>query len=185
MVILPVTQHLKDVQEVREELGLSSTKYPDAAVLAFIHYESRGDTQAISPSGRHFGILQCMDAYVEDACHFAGSPKFPARELLKDPRRSIWVFYNYMERYWQTHLYGTAEMAVMHKGGIGTAKLVRKYILGGRNLDEAIKHTEATSRFAPNLFKYVDDYRKVLHAYAQWVDDQNKPFGVCSPEVMR
>jgi hypothetical protein len=186
-IVKNVTDLLPVLQKVRESLGLSASRYPDSVVLAFVHYESKGDLNAVSPSGRHFGILQCMDAYVEDASVYAKKPKFPARTLLGDAEKSFWVFFNYMERYQSVHLYSPTMMAVLHKGGIGTATRVQKSSLP---LEEAIAHVEKTfvnakgNPFAPNLLKYVRDYRDTLQVYARWVDDLNKPFAVCDPQVL-
>jgi hypothetical protein len=187
-LILPaVYAHLPLVQKVRDELGLPANRYPDALVLSFIHYESKGDVQAVSPSGRHFGILQCMDAYVVDACSFGKRTPFPSRELLGDPERSIWVFFQYMERYKSVHQYSPTMMAVLHKGGVGTAQRVQGSKLP---LDEAIIQVEKTylspkgNPYAPNLHKYVSDFRGVFTNYVAWVEAQNAPFVVCDPKVV-
>ncbi len=148
----------------RTRVGLTADTYPDAVILALIHIESAGRVDAISPSGQHFGILQCMNAYVQDACERARQPVFPARQLLGSAELSVWVFLHYMERYAARHDYDPRRIAALHKGGAGTAKTLTALLKAGVPFKQALAEAAAKHRI-PNLSEYVRRFDNALAVY--------------------
>lgn len=148
----------------RRDLDLSETQYPTPVFLALIHIESRGDAKAISPSGNHFGLLQCGNGYVRDACEFAKHPIIPARDLLSHGGLSIWIVLNYLERYKARHNYDPLAMAALHKGGAGTANTLKKLVASGVPFMDALDQA-GELRGVPNLRKYVELFGAALALY--------------------
>ena len=177
-----VLRFLPNIHKVRNELGLSAEKYSDAAVLAFIDRETWpvGDPFSRRRSKKYNGILQAYDGYVEDACRYAGVEPFPATELHGKVDKSLWVFFNHMEKYPARHDYRPSLMAALHKGGAGTAKRVHRRVV---RKDEPLYEVLADeAKQNPRLGKYVQyvrGYNGRLLAYAQWIEEQNALLGVC------
>lgn len=180
-VLKNVTRWLDDIHTVRDAMGLTSAQYPDAVVLALMHIESHGDDYARRPNSSFHGILQIAKPYMMDG---TGEDDVDPKDLMGDVKLSLAVFFGYMERYEARHDYHPSLIAALHKGGAGTGKTVyRKFVVESTDLDTALEFA-ANRHNIPRLKVYVDRFRAALQNYAVWVDDQNKPYGVCSTEVM-
>lgn len=175
-----VTRWLDTIHDVREEMELYSSKYPDAVVMAFMHIESHGDPWARRDGSAFHGILQIARPYMMDGL---GADIVHPKLLMGDVALSLRVFFGYMERYHARHDYHPSLMAVAHKGGAGTVKTAHALYMSGVPLTNAIAQAEEKHDIH-NLQEYVRRFCAALQNYAVWVDDQNKPFGVCANEVL-
>lgn len=161
-----VREWLPTIQKCREDLGLSAARYSDATILALIHVESSGNECARRKGSRYYGLLQMANAYVQDACEYWGVPVVPASELQCDGEAQILMALQYFERYRKYHDYQPSKVAILHKGGPGTAKRVDKRHAQTGDLVEAAEHVERTfvdkngDPYAPNLTEYLHEFRK-------------------------
>lgn len=159
--------------------GDRSPNITDAAVLALIEVESAGDECAHRDRSRYWGLLQMYWGYVWDALGDSDLPK--ERDLAErlvhcDGERALELFFDYMDRYQKRHNWVQDQIAILHKGGPGTASEVQAGLRAGMSLNNAIKHAEVEVPL-PNLFKYVERFRRARTKYQSWVDEQNQSCG--------
>lgn len=171
--IKEVMRWLPVIEEVRQELGVNASQYPDAVVLALIHVESAGNEWAHREGSRYYGLLQCARAYMMDAFR---TDTANARDLQGDGRKSIECLIRYMERYQARHEYIPTLIAVAHKGGAGTVRTALDAYQSGHDINDAIEFAQ-DHHGVPRLKLYVERFRAALQNYAVAVEDLEKPYG--------
>lgn len=122
-------------------------------VLALVEIESGGDPYAISPSGKHYGVLQIGDATAQDA----GLPG--ARQLLGDVRGSLQVFARAAQRSAHLHRWHPVLVAVRWKGGAGTLSKLLGALESGETFDSALASS------APSSWSLPEYVRRFVAAY--------------------
>jgi hypothetical protein len=103
---------------VLRDLGLEG-RYDVDDILALIHVESAGDPYARRRNSKYFGLTQCYQGYVDEACKQAQIPTFEASALHGDGYLAIWTMLNVFERYAYLHQHHGLRYAILHKGGPG------------------------------------------------------------------
>lgn len=151
----------------------------DATVLALIEVESAGDECAHRDNSRYWGLLQMYWGYVWDAIGDDSAPK--ERDLAErlvhcDGEKSLELFFRYMDRYDKRHNFISDQIAVLHKGGPGTASEVQAGLRAGLGLNDAIKLAEKEVPL-PNLFEYVRRFRRSYQKWQAWIDEKNQSCG--------
>lgn len=136
-----VLSKLKLIQNVRNELGISATIYPDDLVLAFIHVESAGSEEfynrktPIYKNGKKIGekpaqfygmfqIGRTNAADIKDN----GVPR--KNTDMMDDRKAAIHFFQYMEKYRKgadRHNGDFDKMAILWKAGPGTLRNYNKF----------------------------------------------------------
>jgi hypothetical protein len=149
-----------EIEGTREALGLSADKYPTEVLLAFVDIESDGNPDAHREGSQYYGLVQIgkyagLDAGVADTATLAGADADP------DTEDDFFAFYEVMERYADRHDYVPARMAVLWKGGAGTAALVDSLLAQGVCLHRAIEQAER-QKGIPRLQEYVRRFSKAL-----------------------
>lgn len=100
--------------------------------------------------------------------------------LLGNGRLSIEKFYEYQERYRKrTHRQPT-RVAILWKGGPGTAKTVKEELNDGATLSEAID-LAADEHDIPRLAEYVERFREGVERWSHWLEAQGDPVEACFP----
>lgn len=198
-----VTEHVDDIIRARTLLGLDSADHPVELYLALLHIES-GGREDLTDQDSYIGPLQIGEAYIKDATEYANKhhPSVAAElptnreQLRSDAYLSLVVTMLYMERYQGVHAFDPYRMAGLHKGGIGSAKQVKRYIRRGLSVKEAHRrvaldwrfpegHKRAGQRRIPFLFRYVygevaetgekepaSRFAQAFKKYSRWYDQQ-------------
>lgn len=109
-------------------------------IRALIQIESNGRADAVSPSGKHFGILQIGEATASDV-------GYTARDAL-NPETAIRIFMLSMQRSASTHRWIPILMAFRWKAGNGTLKefLAKAEAMGPAKALQAIASTGSSWR---------------------------------------
>ena len=172
---------LSQIHGARDVVGVSAAQYPDAVILAFIDVESDGDPEAHRSGSQFYGLLQMGKAAGLDVDVVPSS--LNGEDGNPDSEDDIEAFLELCERYADRHEYDPVRIAVLWKGGAGTAKTVGRRLAGGVDLTSAIAHAEAAHK-VPNLRAYVGRFKRALATWAAWVDEQNSDHGICANEVL-
>lgn len=145
------------IEEVRDSLGLSACQYPTPVLLAFIDVESDGDPSAHRPGSAFRGLLQMGPPAGKDV-------GIDVTDLEGDGELAIHAFLELQERYADRHDYDPIRMAVVWKGGAGTAKTVDRRMEAGVDRRRAIIYAEAKHSI-PNLQKYIARFKAALRRW--------------------
>jgi len=177
---------LPAIHRVRDDMGLSSVKYSDALVMAFLHRETHpiGRADSHRDGAPFYTAFQFANPYLKDALVYLDDEEMPtqARDYHGKVDPAIRVFLGHMEKYKGTHLYEPSMMAVIHKAGIGSAVKVRRLLDQGKvatPLEALEKHINIH-----NDAKYLSTWQRLLTVYAQWVHDENAKLHVCSTQYL-
>lgn len=180
-----VLKWLPAVREVRDELGLSRAKYSDALMLALIEIESGGDEHAHRAGAPYYGLLQIGRSYAIDASEYLKEPKIAPSDL--SGRDAIRYTLAYFERYSASHQYNQTQIAALHKGGAGTARVLAKKVAAlprHVSIMQAVRDTEEQTGL-PRYTLYVERFRSALHRWSLWVEeyDREQPLYERAPKV--
>ncbi len=178
-----ITQWLGEIHGARERVGVSADQYPDAVILAFIDVESDGDPEANRPGSQFHGLLQMGYAAGLDVGIEGGTDSLMDEDGDPESEDDFEAFLQLCERYASAHDYHPTRLAVLWKGGVGTAKHVERRMKAGIDLRRAIRNAEAVLGI-PRLVAYVHEFHRCLRKWSAWVDEQNAPYGVCANEVL-
>lgn len=162
--------------ELIEKFSLTHLINP-VDVLALIHVESGGDPNAHRTGSQFRGLLQIGRPYFIDAMQWLGSDAKDHTILHGDGESSIAVMLAYLCRYAAFHQWDPTLIAVIHKGGIGTARLVRDQLIQGRPMHEALAVAEEALS-VPRLQEYVRRFEQARAAYAKELLEPVRPTGV-------
>lgn len=146
-------------------------------LLALIHVESAGDPFAHRAGSQFRGLLQIGRPYFIDAMQWLGSDAKDHTILHGDGESSIAVTLAYLCRYAAFHQWDPTLIATIHKGGIGTARLVRDQLIQGRPMHEALAAAEEALS-VPRLQEYVRRFESSRAAYAKELLEPVRPTGV-------
>lgn len=129
----------------------------ERVVLAIEQVESNGDPFAHRPGSQFWGPFQmgrlaALDVGISDASILHGN-----RDL------ALWAFRRYVARYAKYHHYQPDLVAVLWKGGPGTAKTVQSLLDRGQPFASALQAAAAKHRI-PNLAEYVSRFQRELAA---------------------
>lgn len=157
---MKVEDWISQVEGTRDALGLSAELYPTEVLLAFIDVESDGNPDANRDGSQFYGLLQigkyaALDAGLQSGEDIAGDDGDPATE------DDFFAFFEILKRYADRHDYVPARMAVLWKGGAGTAGYVDRQLAQGVSLDRAIAIAEKEKGIS-RLQLYVRRFSKAL-----------------------
>lgn len=149
---------LPAIREIREDLGLSECVYPDAVILALIDVESGGDPFAHREGSKFWGLLQmgppaAKDVGLEDVSDLDG-----------DGEAAIEACLRLLDRYEDRHDGDPRRIAVLWKGGAGTARTVEERLVAGIDLRRAMIYASEKHR-VPRLVEYVRRFQAALRNY--------------------
>lgn len=147
--------HIDTIELVLDCLGLGECKYPIPVILALIDVESDGDASAHREGSQFHGLLQMGRAAAKDV----GLPD--SKSLDGDAEAAIEAFLCYAERYAMYHDYDPVRIAILWKGGPGTAKYVGQQLAAGIDMRRAIIAGSA-NKGIPRLAEYVRRFRVAL-----------------------
>lgn len=166
-----VTRHLAAIEAARVRVGLTPSQIGLPTVLALIAVESAGDPEARKTHvySEFWGLLQMgrmagIDVGLEDR------GVDTADVVHGDPDRALELFMRYQDRYEARHDWTPHKMAVVWKGGPGTARTYNEALADGMSRAAALKHAE-DEHSIHNLREYLRRFRGQLHVYVRWVDD--------------
>lgn len=169
-----VADKLTEVRGSKAEVD-GGEKYADATILAFIHLESSGDYCANRPGSQFHGLLQMGDPAAADV-GLASSDELQGEDGNPFLEDDIVAFLQLMERYAGRHDYIPMRMAILWKGGAGTASLAGRYIEQGMAIDSAgIK--AAQEKGVPRMREYLADFRRSLLAWQGYIQDKDLAAG--------
>jgi len=177
---------LPAIHRVRDGMGLSSVKYSDALMLAFLHRETSpiGRADSHTPGKKYYTALQFYDGYLADALSYLKDPSLSkkAKDYNGKVDLTLKVFFAHMEKYRGTHQYQESMIAVVHKAGIGSAMEVRDLLNEGK----VASVLEALEKYIhiPNDDEYFETWQKLFMMYAQWVHIENAKLHACSTEYL-
>lgn len=131
-------QAAQDKATVNQELK----KRVERTIRALIKIESNGRADAVSPSGKHFGILQIGEATASDV-------GYTARDAL-NPQVALRIFMLSMQRSASTHRWIPILMAFRWKAGNGTLKefLAKAEVMGPAKALQTVASTGSSWRSA-------------------------------------
>lgn len=114
----------------------------ERTIRALIKIESNGRADAVSPSGKHFGILQIGEATASDV-------GYTARDAL-NPQVALRIFMLSMQRSASTHRWIPILMAFRWKAGNGTLKefLAKAEVMGPAKALQTVASTGSSWRSA-------------------------------------
>lgn len=179
---MKIEKWLEEVHGARENTGTTAERYPDAVILAFIDVESNGDPTAHRPGSQFYGLLQMgrlagLDVGIDDISVLDGEDGDPFTE------DDFEAFMRLSDRYFDRWEGDPVRLAVLWKGGAGTAAYVSERLRAGIDMNRAVHAAEHNKRI-PSLREYVRRFRLALRKWAAWVDEQNAAYGVCANEVL-
>ena len=171
-----------EADAARARAGLTAQELPTAVILAIIHVESKGDARARRPGSQYHGLTQVGWAAGLDSGLIEEPPTRTAAwrtsataVLMGDGAMAIDALLRVIVRYRSRTLYegiGALDgVAVLWKGGAGTARKVRDALRQGGDLGQTLQREEQT---IPSLGEYV---RRARAAYLAYDDDDDG--GVC------
>lgn len=165
-----VLSHLAAIDHARARAGLSGAKVSYPMLLAFIHVESAGNPAArkIHVDSEFYGLLQ-MGRMAGLDVGFDDRGKRTSAMLHGDADMAIDAFLAYQKRYEDRHDWQPTRMAVVWKGGPGTAKTFNALRAAGVPFDSALAQAEERHSIH-NLQEYLRRYREALQEYAAWHD---------------
>lgn len=179
-----VTRWLPTIEEVRQELDVTSAKYGDCTLLALIHVESRGDEYAHRDGSQFWGLLQ-MGTMAGLDVGFEDLGKYTTRMLHGDGRNAIRQFIRYQERYEARANYQPNRQAVLWKGGPGTLRtLNQKLAAEAISWGDALQATEDHHNIY-NLVEYLRRFTEAFQAYAFYLEDVHAPYPRYCAEPMQ
>jgi hypothetical protein len=167
----------------RDAAGLSPEDLPLSVILALVHVESAGDPTARRPGSQFHGLLQIgwsaaidgglvRDPRTGRAWPPSWTPSQAAawrREAARpalDPELALGAFCRIVARYRGRTLYPHVTpldgVAILWKGGAGTARTVQTAVQRGTPLSAALATAEAT---VPRLTLYVERARTARLRY--------------------
>jgi hypothetical protein len=170
-----VTRWLPVIEEVRQELDVTSAKYGDCTILSLIHVESRGDECAHRENSQFWGLLQMGTmAGLDVGCEPLGG--YTTRHLHGDGRNAIRQFIRYQERYSARHSFQPTRIAALWKGGPGTLRAINeKLAKEAISWQDALKYAEEKHNIY-NLVEYLRRFTEAFQAYAFYLDDVTAPY---------
>lgn len=160
-----VTAWADEVQVQLAAFSLTACVH-ESTILALIHVESAGDADARRPGSQFRGLLQIGPGYFQDAMEHIDCPERDTDRLMGDGGASIAATLAYMSRYADFHQWHPTLMAVAHKGGAGTCKMVRDEVRSGAPIHGALNYAESSIP-VPHLREYVRRFEQARTAYAQ------------------
>lgn len=159
-----VLQWIDDIESQLEAFDLGDLVH-SVDLLALIHVESAGDPNAHRPGSQFRGLLQIGRPYFTDALEWLGHSPRSQETLHGDGVASIAATLAYLCRYATHHQWDPTLIAVLHKGGPRTCRIVRDEERSGGYLHAAIDHAESSIPL-PNLREYVRRFREARAIYA-------------------
>lgn len=187
-----VTRWADVLEQARDDIG--AHKLPLAVLLALVATESSGDDYA--DNGTFRGLLQIANPYLEDARAWIAKHrpellhKIPEHkdDLLGNARASALVVCAYMMRYASRHQWTPHRIAAIHKGGAGSARVVRNLIRSGHDEKSAIRWVSRNYRWTkgrrrgrlrlPKIYAYAYGRRHFgghIKRYLAWVSKERAP----------
>lgn len=119
-----VKSWLPVIREVRQSMGLSEQQYADEVLLALIDVESDGQARAHRSGSQFYTILQIG---TNSGAEFGLVPSTLDNVSARaSGTAAIRHFFRVMEKYTKRHEYEPSRMAIIWKGGVGTAKTYGK-----------------------------------------------------------
>lgn len=135
-------------------------------VLALIAVESMGNPSAHRHGSQFYGLLQ-MGHYAGLDVGFEDQGRHTTKPLQGNGIAALTAFVAYVNRY-ASRVYSADSVAVLWKGGPGTAKAVLDAVDDGLAFDEAVRKAEAGelgNTPIGNLSEYVRRFRGFLDVY--------------------
>ena len=120
-----VKSWLPVIREVRSSMGLAETQYADEVILALIDVESDGQPYANrnKKNGQPSQFVGLLQIGTDNGAEFGLDPRsLLSMSEIEAGRTSIRHFLRVMEKYSSRHDYEPSRMAILWKGGSGTAK---------------------------------------------------------------
>lgn len=145
-----------------------------ADLLALIHIESAGDPYARRPGSQFYGLLQIGRPYFKDAMEWAEHDADDQSVLDGDGATSIAITLAYLCRYAAFHQWHPTLVATIHKGGVGTCRMVRNDIISGTPTHEALEKAER-SLGVPRLREYVRRFEEARASYGKRLIESVRP----------
>lgn len=175
---LPDVLRWADSARVARSLaGLTAQELPTSVILAIVHVESAGDPSARRPRSQYHGLTQVGWAAAVDA-DLVRQPEGLSGTALADWRRdaaapalhpdtALAALCKIVARYKSRTLYDGVTpiegVAILWKGGAGTARRVQGSVRAGTRLEQAMLAEEAK---IPSLREYVRRARAAQIAYS-------------------
>lgn len=178
-----IAEWLPEIHGARERTGVTADQYPDAVMLAFLDIESDGDPEANRPGSQFHGLLQMGTAAGRDVGFEDGTEPLMGEDGDPESEDDFEAFFRLSERYADAHDYQPLRLATLWKGGVGTARTVAERMEAGIDFRRALIYAEQKHSI-PRLVGYVNDFRRELAAWSQWVNEQNADHGICANEVL-
>lgn len=142
---------------MRDSLGYSEELYPDELLLAFIDVESDGDPYANRDGSKFYGLLQIGTSNGADF-NFV-----PSSILELDPieagARNIRHFFRYMNRYQSRHDFEPYRMAILWKGGPGTARTYENLLEEGATPAQLNEFLDTVANADEYVRRFREDFR--------------------------
>jgi hypothetical protein len=186
-----VSRWENELQQARNELGLSEEKYPDHLLLSILHIESNGqpDARRTNDDGelsKFCGPFQIGPANAAETGNqntdFLGEDNSDGQAVVDSAKHFMAV----QERYADTHQYNEEMMALTWKAGSGTASTVRDKMENGASGEEIVRYMD--SKFTGedrNSGGYTDEYiGKYRKAKSVWYDGEESESEDQEQEVM-
>lgn len=177
---------LPAIHRVRDDMNLSSVKYSDALMLAFLHRETHpiGRADSHREGSPFYSGLQFANPYLADALAYLDDDSMSdsARDYHGKVDPALRVFFGHMEKYKGTHQYEPSMIAVIHKAGIGSAVKVRRLLNQGK-VKSVLEALEDHINIH-NDVKYLTTWQRLLTTYSQWVQIENDKLDVCSMQYL-
>lgn len=178
-----VTRWSAAALRARDAAGLDADELPLSVILAIIDVESDGDPTAHRLNAQFYGLTQVGALAAIDGGLIPEPPERTsawrrvAAAPALDPDLALLAFCRCVKRYLsRTHYDGVSILegvAVMWKGGAGTARKVRDDVRGGADLESAMHAREVADKNPiPRLREYVRRAR-VAHELYTHLDNTN------------